>query len=608
MPTPRSLPWALALLLSIPLPAQAPRGEPPFPRPPARYEFDVEKDVMVPMRDGTRLATDIYRPRGLAGPLPAILIRLPYNKNTYGGAVGPARYFAGHGYVVVVQDVRGKFGSEGTFRIYEGDVTDWSDMFSWIGNQPWSTKKVGTFGCSYLGEGQIIAMQQRHPYHAAALPQAAGGNIGRVPGRRIFWGSVEGGANALSINFGWMPMFASIDKGARPLPQVDFATHFRTLPTIDMTERAGSPSWDWRNFLERSHDDPWWDAQGYLTASDSTSTPALHVSSWFDLAAEALQEAAIFSRNGTTREARDNQYVIIGPQVHCAYEGSTSQTMAGDLAVGDARLKYHETWLKWFDYWVKGEKNDVLGMPRYQYYVIGRNEWRGSPVWPVAGSRERAFYLASDGRANTARGDGRLVNAIARGAARDTFTYDPMNPLPSRGGSICCTGNPKDQPGSYDHADLENRPDMLVYTSEAFVGGLELTGPMRAELYLSSDVKDTDLTVKVLDVHPDGKSMNLLEGITRVRYRDGFGTPRMMEPGKVYRVVVDLHDTSWYLAPGHRLRVQVASSNFPRFDRNLNTGGRNYDETTGVSAHNAIHHSARYPSRLVVTEVPGAPR
>lgn len=600
-----SLPRLLlaSILVPLGLQAQAPAGEPPFPRPAARYEVDVEKDVMVPMRDGVRLATDLYRPRGLSGALPTVLIRLPYNKNAYGGAVNPARFFAGHGYAVAVQDVRGKFGSEGLFKIYEGDVTDWSDMFTWLAAQPWSTGKIGTVGCSYLGEGQIVAAQQRHPNHIAAIPQAAGGNVGRVPGRREFWGSVEGGAFALSINFGWMPMFASTDKGARPLPQLDFAEHFKTLPLIDMTERTGSPSWDWRNFLERSPDDPWWDAQGYLTPTDSVGVAALHVSSWFDLAAEALQEAELFSRNAISPRARDNQYAIISPTVHCSTEGATSQTRVGDLTVGDARLRFSEIYLKWFDYWLKGDRNGILDMPKFQYYVIGRNVWKNSPVWPPRSSRETSFYLHSAGRANTASGDGRLSTRAPGREPVDTFTYDPANPVPARGGSICCTGNPKDQPGSFDHADLESRPDILVYTTDALTSGMELTGSLRAEVFLSSDVKDTDVTVKLLDVFPDGRVMNILEGITRVRYRDGFGTPRFMEAGKVYRVPVDLHATSWYLPPGHKLRVHISSSNFPRFDRNLNTGGRNYDETSWVKARNRIHHSAEYPSRLILPVV-----
>jgi putative CocE/NonD family hydrolase len=572
----------------------------PYPRPKGMHEVEVERSTMIPMRDGVRLATDIYRPKGVAGALPTILIRLPYDKSTYRGATIPAQFFAAHGYAVVVQDVRGKFASEGEFRVYQGDTTDWSDTFDWIGGQSWSTGQVGTYGCSYLGEGQIIAAQQRHPRHIAAIAQAAGGNIGRVGRRRVFWGSVEGGAFSISINFGWMPVFASIDKGARPMPNVELASFFRTLPVVDMPDRAGSPSWDWRNFLERSPDDSWWDSQGYLTETDSVGVATLHVSSWFDMAEEALEEARIFRTNAINDRARNGQYAIISPTVHCASEGASSETKAGDLLVGDARLRYWETYLAWFDRWLRGNERAIATLPRFQYYVIGRNEWRTSDTWPVKGMRPTPFYLRSDGAANGANGNGRLSLTPPSRERADTFTYDPANPVPARGGSICCTGNPKDQPGSFDNADIEQRGDVLVYTSDVLREGLELTGPIEAVVFLSSDAPDTDVTVKLLDVFPDGRSMNMQEGITRVRYRDGFDKARMMVPGKVYEVPVGLHATSWYLAPGHRLRVQISSSNFPRFDRNLNTGGRNYDETKWRTAKNSVHHSATQPSRLIL--------
>jgi uncharacterized protein len=581
--------------------AQAPGA--PYPRPAGKYEVDIERSIMVAMRDGVKLATDVYRPKGVDGQLPTILIRLPYNKATYRGATVPAAFFASHGYAVAVQDVRGKFASEGEYHVYQGDMTDWSDTFDWIGKQPWTTGQVGTFGCSYLGEGQIVAAQQRHPRHIAAIAQAAGGNIGRVGRRREFWGSVEGGAFSISINFGWMPVFASIDKGARPMPNVELASFFRTLPVIDMTDRAGSPSWDWRNFLERSPDDPWWDRQGYLTADDSVTVAALHVSSWFDMAQEALEEAEIFRKNGLNDRAKNGQYAIISPTVHCASEGANSQTKVGDLDVGDARLHYWETYLAWFDRWLRGNEHALDSLPRVQYYTIGRNAWQTSDRWPVKGMRETSYYLRSDGGANTSKGNGTLSLTPPKSERADTFTYDPDNPVPARGGSICCTGNPKDVPGSFDQSDIEQRPDVLVYTSDALPNGLELTGPMRASVFLSSDAPDTDVTVKLLDVFPDGRSMNMQEGITRVRYRDGFSKPVMMSPGKVYEVPVDLHATSWYLAPGHRLRVQISSSNFPRFDRNLNTGGKNYDETTWRKAKNAVHHTQVNASRLILPVV-----
>ena len=596
---------SLVLLAPVIAYTQETAAAPPYPRPVPRYEVDVDTGIMVPMRDGVRMATDIYRPRGLSGALPAVLMRGPYDKSGDRGAIGTARFFAGQGYAVALQDVRGKWASEGHYRVYEGDTTDWTDTFTWIAGQPWSTGKIGTIGCSYLGEGQITAAQQRHPSHIAAIPQAAGGNLGRFPGRRSFWGSVEGGASALSINFGWMTMYASIDKGARPLPKLDFAEFFRTLPVIDMADRAGSPSWDWRNFLERSPDDPWWDAQGYLSPDDSVAIAALHVTSWFDLAGEALQQAGLFARHGTTPRARTGQYMIVSPTVHCASETATSATSVGALVVGDARLHYWDIYLKWFDFWLKDAPNGVLSMPHVQYYVIGRDEWRGSEVWPLSTMRPTSYYLHSGGRANSSAGDGRLTTRAPGREVPDTFTYDPDRPIPARGGSICCTGNPKDQPGSYDNADLEQRPDMLVYSTDITGEGLELTGPMSAEVYVSSDVKDTDITVKLLDVFPDGRSMNMVEGIKRVRYRNGFGTPVFMQRDKVYKVPVDLHATSWFLPAGHKLRVEISSSNFPRFERNLNTGGRNYDETTWVVAHNAVHHSLAHASRLVLPVVRG---
>jgi putative CocE/NonD family hydrolase len=601
---PLSRAWMLVGLLAILPPivsAQVVNPNGPFARPVGTYSVAVEKSVMVPMRDGVRLSTDLYRPTGLSGPLPAILMRTPYNK---AGSAGAGNYFASHGYVVVVQDVRGKFESEGEYRVYQGDMTDWSDAFDWIGAQPWSSKRVGSFGCSYLGEQQIIAAQQRHPFHYAAIAQAAGGNLGRVGRHRTFWGSVEGGANNVSINFGWMPVWASIDKGQRAPPKVDYATFLRTLPLIDMTDRAGSPSWDWRNFLERSPDDPWWDKQGYLTADDSVGVATLHVSSWFDMAAEALEERAIFQKNAINDRARNGQYAIISPTIHCMSERATGEMMTGALPVGDARLRYWDIYLAWYDRWLRDNERAIDSVPRVQYYVIGRNVWKSSDRWPVAGMRETSYYLRSDGAANTAKGNGRLsLTAPSAGERPDTFTYDPAKPVPSRGGSICCTGDPKDVAGSFDHADIEQRPDVLVYTTDALRDGLELTGSMRAVVYLSSDAPDTDVTVKLLDVFPDGRSMNMVEGITRVRYRDSFAKPRMMTKGTVYEVPVDLHATSWYLPAGHRLRVQISSSSFPRFDRNLNTGGKNYDETTWKVAKNSIHHTATHASRLILPVV-----
>jgi putative CocE/NonD family hydrolase len=588
-----ALPFGAAFAQTTPNPNAA------YAAPRGQYQFTVERNVMVPMRDGVKLATDIYVPTDAGVAHAAIVMRTPYNKNPGGGAAT----FASHGYVVVVQDVRGKFASEGEFQVYGHDKTDWVDTFDWISKQSWSNQKIGSFGCSYLGEQQIIAMQQAHPLHLAAIAQAAGGNLGRVGRHRSFWGSVEGGANSISINFGWMPVWGSVDKGNRPLPAMDIAATLRTLPLIDLTDRIGSPSWDWRNFLQRSPDDPWWDAQGYLTADAKPTTAALHVSSWFDMANEMLEERAIFERNGANSRARENQYAIISPTTHCGSERASAETKVGDLEVGDARLHYWETYLAWFDRWLNGNQHALDSLPKIQYYTIGRNAWRSSNVWPVKGMTSTTFYLSSAKAANTSSGSGQLTTKQPVSQPADTIVYDPANAVPSRGGSICCTGNRKDVPGSFDQSDIERRGDVLVYTMDVPETGLELTGPINAAIALSSDALDTDVTLKLLDVFPDGRSMNIVEGISRARYRNSYGKPEMMKPNTVYEIPVDLHATSWYLPPGHKLRLDVSSSNFPRFDRNLNTGGKNYDETTWKTARNVVHHDAGHLSRLILPVV-----
>ena len=240
---------------------------------------------------------------------------------------------------------------------------------------------------------------------------------------------------------------------------------------------------------------------------------------------------------------------------------------------------------------------------RDRYYTMGLNKWQTSDVWPPRGAQPMTFFLSSGGRANTMNGDGTLATTAPAADQPDRFTYDPMKPVTSYGGNVCCTGNAITA-GSFDQRKMETREDILVYTSAPFAEGIELSGPITPTLYVSSDAKDTDFTVKVLDVYPDGRAFNLDESIQRMRYRDGYDKPLVwMEPGKVYKVTLQPLTTSNYFAAGHRLRIEVSSSNFPRFDRNLNTGGRNFDESRAVVAHNAVHHSTQYPSQVTITVV-----
>ena len=580
-------------------PAQDASG--PYARPAAKYEVRVDKDIMVAMRDGVRLATDLYLPVGVTEKLPVILIRLPYNKNRYGGATTPARFFAGQGYAVAVQDKRGKFGSEGKYIISAADANDGYDAVSWAASQPWSTGKVGTYGCSYLGESQMMLAKMRHPNHVAMIAQAAAGAIGSAGGRYANFGVQEGGALTLSAGFGWFRNAGSTDKNAAAAPPVDFVEALRFLPLIGMQKKYGGPPSDWENVVSKSPADPWWTRIGYITDNDRFDTPALHVNSWYDFgAAETFYLASLMRRNAVSGRARDSQFIIISPAAHCASEAARERTIVGERDMGDARLRYWNTYLRWFDYWLKGIDNGITSMPKVQYYLMGKNEWRTASEWPVPGVRYVQYYLASGGQANGRNGDGVLGPSVVTRAGRDRFVYDPGNPVPSRGGTVCCTGNPKDQPGAFDQSDIEARSDVLVYTSDPLARGLEVVGPVKAVLYVSSDARDTDITVKLTDVLPDGRSFNVLEAIKRLRYRDGFDRTVWMQPGKIYKIEIDLHATAHYFAPGHRIRLDVSSSSFPLYDRNLNTGGRNYDETAWVKAENVIHHSPRHPSHIVL--------
>jgi len=300
--------------------------------------------------------------------------------------------------------------------------------------------------------------------------------------------------------------------------------------------------------------------------------------------------------NAKDESVRDNQYLVIAPTLHCRYTGATENTIVGERNIGDARLNYDEQISAWFDMWLKGEQNDFKAKtPRVQYYTMGSNKWQSSETWPPANATMVSYFLDSNGSANSAAGDGSLSTTKAKMDKPDSFTYDPMNPVPSYGGNVCCTGNAING-GSYDQQEMETREDILVYTTDVLEEGLEISGFIESTLYVSSDVKDTDFTIKLIDVYPDGKAYNLDETIQRVRYREGYDKEVFMEEGEVYKVDLTPMSTSNYFEKGHRIRIEISSSNFPRFARNLNTGGNNYDEKVGVVATNKIHHSSEYPS------------
>ena len=295
-----------------------------------------------------------------------------------------------------------------------------------------------------------------------------------------------------------------------------------------------------------------------------------------------------------------HQYVVISPSTHCRSEELSAPTVVGERNLGDARFEYWDLYVRWFDYWLKGVDNGITKMPTFQGYLMGRNEWRVHRQWPIPRTRAKRFFLSSGGRANSRLGDGILLPTPPEAGGSDELVYSPMSPVPSLGGSFCCMGSDTKPAGSYDHSEIELRSDVLVYSTPPLSHGLEVTGLMEAVLYVSSSAPDTDFFVKVLDVDPEGRAFNLKEAVLRARYREGFDREVFMEPGVRYELRMKLHATSNYFAEGHRIRIEVSSSSFPRIERNLNTGGSNYDETAGVAARNRVHHGARYPSHILL--------
>jgi hypothetical protein len=576
--------------------------------PPPRFQVRLEENTMIPMRDGIKLATDLYFPAGVESKLPVVLIRTPYNKARYRQAQrSAARQFAGQGYIVAVQDKRGRFASEGEYIVQGGDVKDGYDTVDWLAKQPWSNGNIGTYGCSYEGDVQILQAQARHPKLKALIPQAAGSSIGAAGNRYYYFGARKGGNIELAGGLGWFANNGNKvrSKPSSNLPESRFRQIWDTLPLLGMVERAGGPPTDWNDIVSRELTDPWWDQFGYLKGNEQFDVPALHINSWYDFGvAETLLEFNLLRTNASSARGRENQFAVISPTSHCRSETATARTIVGERDLGDAQFDYYSLYLSWFNHWLKGIANRVTNRPKLMIYVMGRNLWRAENEWPLARTQYTKYYLHSDGHANSRSGTGTLSTAAPEQEPPDRYTYDPSKPVPSRGGPLCCTGTPDAPEGSFDQSEIEARQDVLVYTTPALSEGVEVTGPVKAVLYVSSSAKDTDFTVKLVDVYPDGAAYNVQEGILRARHREGFTKKVWMKPGEVYEVTVDLEATSNYFGPGHRIRIEVSSSNFPRFDRNLNTGGNNYDETTWVVAENQIHHSAKHPSHVLLPVIP----
>ncbi len=601
-----------------------------------------ERKVLIPMRDGVRLATDIYRPKNAAGPVPIVFSRTPYNFNYWDVRNGvpsdmtTALTAVKRGYAYVVQNERGHFFSEGSYDILGPPLTDGVDTLEWMKNQPWSSGKVGTTGCSSTAEWQMAVAAQGHPAFAAMNVQGFGAGVGRV-GPYYEQGNWYRGGAVQMLFIAWLygeqnqvrPVFPpdtsqedliraskSFDL-AQQLPPVDWDKALRHLPVQDIYKAIDGPHGIFADsmpvptggrMIQRAPNDPAWYKGGLWHDTMKLDVPGLWFMSWYDVSVGPNLAMYNHVRKNAAGEIGNQQWAVIAPVAHCSYTRATEDTVVGERSMGDARLDYNEIVYGFFDKFLRGDKDTRLDkLPKVTYFTMGSNKWQTSDTWPPAGASPMTFYLSSGGQANSLSGDGALVAAAPAVNKPDSFIYDPANPVGSYGGNVCCTGNAV-QAGSFDQRKMESRADILVFTSEPFKDGVELSGPITPTLYVSSDAKDTDFTVKVLDVDPEGQAFNLDESIQRMRYRTGYDKAlAWMEKGEIYKVTLQPLNTSNYFKPGHRLRIEVSSSNFPRFDRNLNTGGNNYDEQKGVVARNTLHHSVKYPSSLTITVVKPAP-
>jgi len=597
----------------------------------------VDRKVMVPMRDGKRMAADIYRPKDTSKQYPIIFSRTPYNFNFWDVRLGAPRDMTTiseavkRGYAYVVMNERGHFFSEGNYDILGPPTTDGDDAISWMSSQSWSNKKVGAIGCSSTAEWQMAVASRENPAFTTMIAQGYGAGVGRV-GPYYEQGNWYRGGAVQMLFIAWLngqqnqvrPMFApnltqeeliraskSFDL-AQQAPPVDWSKALRHLPVKDIIKAVDGPRGVFADempvdtggaMIKRTPNDPSWYKGGLWHDNMKINIPGLWFMSWYDVSVGPNLALYNHVRKTADPAIADKQYAVIAPVLHCSYTRATENTIVGERSMGDARLDYNALTYGWFDHFLKGEKNDILKMPKVRYFTMGSNKWQTADSFPPAGARPMTLYLSSNGRANSLNGDGALVAAPPAANMADRFSYDPMNPVPSYGGNVCCTGNAV-AGGSFDQRKMEERNDILVYSTEPLKEGVELTGSIDVTLYVSSDAKDTDFTVKLIDVDEQGRAFNLDETIQRMRYRDGYDKPLVwMEKDKVYKFKFQPMTTSNYFAPGHRIRIEITSSNFPRFDRNLNTGGNNYDETKGVIANNAVHHSKQYPSEITISVV-----
>jgi len=574
------------------------------------HEVVEERGVGVPMRDGVKLATDIYRPKQ-EGRFPVILIRTPYKKEM---TELDGRFYARRGYVVAVQDCRGRFGSPGTWEPFINEPKDGYDTIEWLAGQPWSSGKVGMIGASYLGWVQWWAAGQNPPHLTTIIPNVA-------PPDPFYNIPYEYGVFFLMGAIWWADVLeteATADLSGVALSKIfekKYAKLLRALPVIDLDKAVlGQENPYWRKWIEHPTNDEYWQRASFLDRLARVNIPVFHQSGWFD--GDGIGSKLNYLRMAS--HGHPDQKLVLGPWGHTP----EAHRRVGDRDFGPAAIvDLPRQYLRWFDHWLKGIDNGMAREPLVSLFVMGSNRWLHGPTYPLPQTRFEKWYLVSGGKANTSTGNGRLApDPPPTDSPPDQYTYDPADPTPTPS----YYEEPEieqDETGAPQERSLEERkraaerrheevtrarPDILVYQSAPLEQPLTFAGPLSAVLYASSSAKDTDWFVRLMEVEQDGKLFPLAEGKIRARFRESLSKPVLLEPGRIYEYRLDLWQTGITLPAGHRLRVEVASASLPVFSRNLNTGGHNEKETDFVAAEQRIYHDAAHPSHVLLPVIPEA--
>jgi len=556
------------------------------------YAVNVQTNVRVKMRDGVSLVADIYRPK-IEGRLPVLLTRTPYNRKD----PETGMYLASRGYVVILQDTRGRFDSEGEFYPFRNEADDGYDTIEWAASLPYADGRVGMFGGSYVGATQMLAASSNPPHLVGIFPY--------VTAMEYYEGwTYEGGALMQWFASSWTSGLtedtvrrktAALNRSSQWVEQLP-ADDYRLFNAPTAAEVAPY----FRDWVEHETDDDYWRKIRVSDFYNKMNVKALHAGGWHDIfSGGSIRNFMRLQKEAPTREARDGQRLLIGPWAHAA---TSPEGKIGDVTFGSqAVLDMNATIVKWYDFAIKGQQNEFATAAPVKIFVMGDNVWRAEKEFPLARTSYTKYYLHASKGAQSVSGDGLLSTASPQKERADTYDYDPASPVRTIGGRLCCGGLP---PGPFDQSPNESRSDVLVYSTPPLDRDVEVTGFITVDLYAATSAADTDFTAMIVDVDAKGYARYLGDGVIRARFRNSREKPEPIEPGKIYKYAIDLWATSNVFKAGHRIRVYISSSNFPRFNRNLNTGDKTFGGTRMVKARQTIYHDIEHPSAIVLPVIP----